>query len=129
MLALAGGGGALYFIKAKQAAELAYEDEDDQEPRAKANANRRDLSIAPVFVALDLFTVNLPDREADRYVQATISLEVDDEKAAEMLKNFMPPIRNSILMTLSYKTSADLLERDGHATVADAVGTGIDEYA
>jgi flagellar FliL protein len=118
VLALAGGGGALYFIKAKQAAETGYEDEDDQEPRAKANANRRDLSIAPVFVALDLFTVNLADREADRYVQATIALEVDDEKAAEMLKSFMPPIRNSILMTLSYKTSAELLERDGKAKLA-----------
>ena len=119
VLALAGGGGALYFIKAKQAAEQAMEeDEFGDEPRGRPKANRRDLSVAPIFVPLELFTVNLADREADRYVQATISLEVDDEKAAEMLKNFMPPIRNSILMTLSYKTSAELLERDGKAKLA-----------
>jgi flagellar FliL protein len=119
VLLLAGGGGALYFIKAKQAAELAFEeDEYGDEPRANTRTNRRDLSVAPVFVPLDLFTVNLADREADRYLQATISLEVDDEKAAEMVKNFMPLIRNSILMTLTYKTSAELLERDGKAKLA-----------
>jgi flagellar FliL protein len=119
VLLLAGGGAALYFIKAKQAAELDLEEDDfGDEPRAKAKANRRDLTVVPVFVPLELFTINLADREADRYVQLTISLEVDDEKAAEMVKSFMPVIRNSILMSLSYKTSAELLERDGKAKLA-----------
>ena len=118
VLALAAGGGVLYFVKAQQASDDAYEDEYEDEPRANAKANRRDLSVAPVFVELELFTVNLADRESDRYLQASISLEVDDTKAAERLKNFMPLIRNSILVTLSYKTSAELLERDGKAKLA-----------
>ncbi len=86
VLALAAGGGVLYFVKAQQASDDAYEDEYEDEPRANAKANRRDLSVAPVFVELELFTVNLADRESDRYLQASISLEVDDTKAAERLK-------------------------------------------
>lgn len=118
VLLLSVGGGALYFIKAQQASDEEAEDWEVDEPRASARPNRRDLNIAPVFVELDLFTVNLADRESDRYLQASISLEVDDAKAAERLKNFMPLIRNSILVTMSYKTSTELLERDGKAKLA-----------
>ena len=42
-----------------------------------------------------------------------MAFELSDEKAADMIKNFMPVIRNSVLMTLSHKTSAELLEKDG----------------
>jgi flagellar FliL protein len=118
VLLLAVGGGALYVIKAQQASDQEVEDWETDEPRASARPNRRDLNVAPVFVELDLFTVNLADRESDRYLQASISLEVDDAKAAERLKNFMPLIRNSILVTMSYKTSTELLERDGKAKLA-----------
>jgi flagellar FliL protein len=120
VLLIAGGVAGLYFINAKRAAEAAWEDDHDlDDARVEARTDRRDLSIAPVFVPLDLFTVNLADREADRYVQASIALEVADEKAAETLKQFMPVIRNSILMTLSYKTSAELLERGGKVRLAE----------
>lgn len=118
VLLLAVGGAALYVIKAQQASDQEVEDWEVDERRASARPNRRDLNVAPVFVELDLFTVNLADRDADRYLQASISLEVDDAKVAERLKNFMPLIRNSILVTMSYKTSAELLERDGKAKLA-----------
>ena len=117
----AAGGGTLFYLKKKQAAELEAElDENGEEVRsqAKAKGNKRDLTVKPVFVALDLFTVNLADRDADRYAQVTISLELTDEKSAEVIKNFMPVIRNSILMTLTYKTSTELLERGGKARLA-----------
>jgi flagellar FliL protein len=117
----AAGGGTLFYLKKKQAAELEAElDENGEEVRsqAKAKGNKRDLTVKPVFVALDLFTVNLADRDADRYAQVTISLELTDEKSAEVIKNFMPVIRNSILLTLTYKTSAELLERDGKGKLA-----------
>ena len=117
----AAGGGTLFYLKKKQAAEQEAEvDEYGEEARssAKAKAQKRDLSVKPVFVPLDLFTVNLADRDADRYAQVTIALELTDEKSAEVIKNFMPVIRNSILLTLTYKTSADLLERDGKSKLA-----------
>ncbi len=118
----AAGGGALFYIKKKQAAEMEAEydeyAEEGSSAKAKAKDSRRDLAIKPVFVPLDLFTVNLADREADRYAQIAITLELTDEKSQEMIKNFMPVIRNSILMTLTYKNSTELLERGGKARLA-----------
>jgi flagellar FliL protein len=118
----AAGGGALFYIKKKQAAEMEAEGEEFAEEgstaKAKAKGSRRDLAVKPVFVPLDLFTVNLADREADRYAQIAITLELVDENSQETIKNFMPVIRNSILMTLTYKTSTELLERGGKARLA-----------
>ncbi len=51
------------------------------------------------------FTVNLADREAERYAQIGITLEIDDAKFADQLKAYMPAIRNDILMVLAHKTS------------------------
>jgi flagellar FliL protein len=118
----AAGGGALFYIKKKQAAEMEAEGEEYTEEgsaaKSKAKSNRRDLAVKPVFVPLDLFTVNLADRDADRYAQIAITLELVDEKSQDAIKNFMPVIRNSILMTLTYKTSTELLERGGKARLA-----------
>ena len=117
------GGAALFYFKKKQAAALEaeydeYAEEGASTAKSKRGEARRDLAIKPVFVPLDLFTVNLADREADRYAQITITLELSDEKSQETIKNFMPIIRNSILLTLTYKTSAELLERGGKARLA-----------
>jgi len=110
------GGGAVFYLKKKQAAQEAeYAEEEDAQP---VKSRKRDPSMKPVFVALDLFTVNLADREADRYAQIAIALELSDEKSSEMIKNHMPIIRNYILMTLSHKTAGDLLERDGKKQLA-----------
>ena len=65
--------------------------------------------------------VNLADREADRFAQIGITLEVDDAKFAEEMKAYMPAIRNGILMVLAHKTSQQLLERSGKEALAREV--------
>ena len=70
---------------------------------------------------LDPFVVNLADREADRFAQIGITLEVDDAKFAEEMKAYMPAIRNGILMVLAHKTSQQLLERSGKEALAREV--------
>lgn len=123
----AAGGGFVYWMKAKaHAAQLAEEDADeadDAHADAKhgAAAAKRDPKVAPVFITLDPFTVNLADREADRYAQIAISLELNDPKAAEKIKVFMPAIRNNILMVMAHKRSSDLLERAGKEKLAEEV--------
>jgi len=109
LLGLAGGG-TLFYMKKKAAAAAEAEAEAETGP---AKAVKRDRKLKPTFVSLDLFTVNLADRDADRYAQIQMAFELSDEKATEMVKNFMPVIRNSVLVTLSHKTSAELLEKDG----------------
>jgi flagellar FliL protein len=66
-----------------------------------------------VFLPIDPFTVNLSDRETDRYAQVQVTLEVVDQKTADTLKTYMPSIRSGILMVLSHKTAVEMLSREG----------------
>lgn len=119
LLVLAGGGAAVYVLKQRAHAEQdADDDADGAHPKAAA---RRDPKAVPVFLALDSFTVNLADREADRYAQISIALELDDAKTGEQVKAFMPAIRNNVLMVLSHKRAADLMERAGKEQLAQEV--------
>ena len=119
----AAGGGLVFWLKAKaHAAQEAEETEAAGEATtATKAAPKRDPKVVPIFVALDSFTVNLADREADRYAQIGISLELADSKAGERIKVFMPAIRNNILMVLAHKRASDLLERSGKEKLADEV--------
>jgi flagellar FliL protein len=109
-----GGGAAVFMLKKKKAAE----DEDGDAPAATETHAKHDPKHPPVFVPLDAFTVNLADREAERYAQIGITLEVDDAKVGDEIKAYMPAIRNNILMVLAHKTSQELLAREGKQRLA-----------
>jgi flagellar FliL protein len=120
-----GGGGAAYFMMKKAPAEG---EEDGSEAAAQSEAHapaaahaKRDPKHPPTFVPLDPFTVNLADKEAERYAQIGVTLEIPDAKTGEELKTYMPAIRNNILMVLAHKRSSDLLERAGKEKLAEEV--------
>lgn len=120
LLVLGGGGAAFMMMKNKKAAEEAAAEEGGgaaHKPAAKKPA-AKDPAAVPTFVPLDPFTVNLADRDAERYAQIGITLEVDDPKVGDQIKNYMPAIRNNILMVLSTKTAAQLLELEGKEKLA-----------
>jgi len=112
----AGAGVTAYFLKKHQAkliAELQAEDEEHASPIPK-----RDPNAVPVFVPLEPFTVNLADRNADRYAQMTVSLEVEGGKTSDRVRAFMPVIRNNMLFVLSRKSAADINHVDGKLQLA-----------
>lgn len=113
------GVGAMLALK-KKPAEDGEEHAAEAAPK-KAAVKAHDPKAPPVFAPLDPFTVNLADKEADRYAQVGITLELDTPATAEALKVFMPAVRNNILMLLAHKTSADLLGRDGKDKLAREV--------
>lgn len=76
----------------------------------------------PVYLPLDNFVVNLADTRTERFAQVGITLQMEDAKAAEMLKGYMPAVRNQILMLLAHKTSQELMTREGKEDLARAVG-------
>ncbi|GAB4037137.1 MAG: hypothetical protein Fur0014_04590 [Rubrivivax sp.] len=111
-----GGVGAMLALKKPPA-----EDEEgaDHAPAKKpAVAKTHDPKAAPIFAPLDPFTVNLADKDADRYAQVGITLELDQAQTAETLKVFLPAVRNNILLLLASKTSAELLAPDGKTKLA-----------
>ncbi len=114
----AGGGGAVWFMKKKAAEAAAAAEEGGEVEHEPAHKEAAEHHTPPVFMPLDPFTVNLADREADRYAQIGVTLELDDAKSTEELKAYMPAIRNNILMVLAHKTSADLVEREGKEKLA-----------
>ena len=119
LLAVAGGA-ALFLLKKKAPIEG---DEEAEGPAAHAPAAHAavDLKHPPTFLPLDPFVVNLADKDADRYAQIGITLEVDDAKFADQMKTFMPAIRNGVLMILAHKSSQELLQRSGKEMLAGQI--------
>jgi flagellar FliL protein len=114
------GGGTVFVLKKKAAAAAAVAADDDT-PAAHGAASKHDPSHVPTFLPLEPFVVNLADKDADRYAQIGVTLEIDDPKFAEQLKAYMPAIRNGILMVLAHKTSGQLLDRAGKLALADEI--------
>lgn len=117
-----GGGGLVFFLKKRQAAALAAEGEDAGTDAATAAATGAPPSpehrTPPTFVPLDPFVVNLADRDADRYAQIGVVLQVTDSKVGEEISAYKPAIRNNILLLLAHKSSADLAGSDGKVLLA-----------
>lgn len=126
---LGGGGGAFFLMKknaaAAEAAAAAESDGDSADAgshgKATAKAAKHDGKTAPMFVPMEPFTVNLADRDAERYAQIGITLEIDDAKTADQLKAYMPAVRNNILMAIADRTAGDLMGREGKARLADRI--------
>ncbi len=116
VLLAAAGGGALIFMKKKAAAE--EEADGDAATTHAPSKAARDPKHTPTFVPLDPFTVNLADRDAERFLQVGMTLEITDPKVGDQIKLYMPAIRNNILMVLAHKTAAELLAREGKAKLS-----------
>jgi flagellar FliL protein len=117
LVVVLGGGAALLLMKKKQHAS--DEEGADAEVAAETTSHAKPKpGTPPTYVPLDPFTVNLADKEVDRFAQIGISLEVPDPKTADTIKAYLPAIRSNILMVLAHKTSAELLTREGKEQLA-----------
>lgn len=118
LLVLVGGGATVFLLKKKASDAQAAEDGGEETSHGPAAHAKPDPSHPPVFLALDPFTVNLADKETDRFAQIGVTLEVKDVITSEQLKAFMPAIRNNVLMILAHKTSTELLTLEGKERLA-----------
>ena len=125
LLLVVGGGAAMMLMKKKPAEEGEEGGEAAAKPAAAAPAPKaapkHDPKHPPVFVPLEPFTVNLADREAERYAQVGITLEVSDATVEAAIKTYLPAIRNNILMALADKTASQLMDREGKAKLAEKI--------
>lgn len=110
--ALLAAGGALYLLKKNTADEYA----DEEEAAALAETKRPETP--PAFLPLDNMVVNLADPGGNRFAQVGISLQIEDEKAGEEMKKYMPSIRSSVLLLISQRTSDELLLLAGKEKLA-----------
>jgi flagellar FliL protein len=120
VLALVLAAGVVVFLKQRSAQMLAAAGEDEAVAEQSSPAHI-DPKGVPIYLPLDPFIVNLADREADRYAQIGITLELDSNMSGEQIKAYMPAIRNAILLILANKTSNELLSREGKEQLAQEI--------
>ncbi len=131
VLVLGGGGAAFMLLKKKPAEGEEGADDGHGKPKATAKADtheaapaarpKRDAKHPPVFVPLDNFTVNLADKENERFAQIGVTLEIEDNKTGDEIKTYLPAIRNNILMVLSSKTAVQMNTREGKEKLARSI--------
>lgn len=74
---------------------------------------------APVFFALDTFTVNLGD--ADRVLYVGITLRLKDEATRARLNEYLPEVRSRLLLLLSRQDASQLSTDAGKQKLATAI--------
>ncbi|MEO8279255.1 MAG: flagellar basal body-associated FliL family protein [Ideonella sp.] len=117
LVLLAAGAAGAFFIMKKNVSSA-----NGEEAGEVAHATNKPRSDhPPTYVALDPFVVNLADKDAERYAQIAVTLEVDDPKFGDQMKGYMPSIRNAILLVLAHKTSQELLDRAGKDALAEEI--------
>ncbi len=104
VLAVGGGGAAAFFFTRSKPPE--------------AGAHKEEHVEAPVFVAIEPFTVNLQPENGDQYLQLQFTLQVPNEKAVEVIKNNMPKVRSRVLLLLSGKKASELTTVEGKKALA-----------
>ncbi len=117
-LVLAAGGGLAFFLMKDHADE---DGEDGEAATATTDKKSGGKDAAPVYVALDAFTVNLASDSGEQFLQLVLSVEIADVKTGDRLKAYTPKIRNNIMMLLSGKKAADLLQREGKEKLAGEI--------
>ena len=93
---LAGAGGGWYFMKSKEAAKKPAKHGEIHEEAEEAEGEHG--PVAPVFLPLETFTVNLQPDPDEKFLQLDVSIQVKKPEEAEALKAQMPAIRNRLLM-------------------------------
>jgi flagellar FliL protein len=122
LLATAGGGAAWYFLQGKEDAKAeAKKDGTNGAAKADAKGAKAKSGKPPMFVPMDVFTVNLQGPSRDQYLQLGLVLEVADGPASDALKQQMPVIRGQILLLLAGKSAEELARPDGKDRLAEQV--------
>ncbi|SFN63375.1 flagellar FliL protein [Izhakiella capsodis] len=80
-----------------------------------ANVNKGEPAPAPVFFALDTFTVNLvnPDNDPDRVLYVGFTLRLPNEETRQRLNDYLPEVRSRLLLLLSRQNAASLANEQG----------------
>jgi flagellar FliL protein len=116
VLVLALGGGAFLYVSKQRAAAAAAAEEDGGaavEHATHAPAAHGAEKTPPVYLPMDNMVVNLADAGGERVAQIGITLEVQDAKASDSVKAYMPTIRSGVLMLLSQRSAEELLSAQG----------------
>jgi flagellar protein FliL len=111
IILLGAGGGAAWLFMGGEAAQEGH----------AAPAKKHQPAKAPVFLAIEPFTVNLQHENGDQFLQVSFTLQVADQEQVEAMKLYMPLLRSRVLMLLSSKKASELASADGKKKLQDDI--------
>ena len=128
LLAGGGGGGYWWFAKQKvaaQAAEGGHGEEGKKDAHAKAGHGGEEATAGGALLPLDVFTVNLADSDAQRFLRTNVQLVIDGDQAAikELEEEKLPVARarSVVLDLLSSQQSAAIATAEGKDALKKAI--------
>jgi len=110
-----------YMMYAKGAAEKAAKQAElEQTPEYKLQQQLKfkKENKPPSFIKMDEFTVNLPGRGGEHYLQASIVLRTADGSTEGRIKDFLPIVRDRVILVLSSRTMQELSTVEGKNAMA-----------
>ncbi len=110
VLALVAAGVVLYLKKQRADAQFGEE--------AQPAATQHVEAGPPTYLPLDNMVVNLADQGGERVAQIGVTLVLQDAKAVDKVKLYLPTIRSSVLLLVSQRTSEELLKIEGKEKLA-----------
>lgn len=79
----------------------------------------------PLFVVLEPFTVNLRSDSEEQFLQVSLTLQVKGQEEADLIKLYMPEVRNRLLLLLSSKTGGEILTPEGKQKLSDEIAAAL----
>lgn len=110
VLTAAAAGGAYYYFYAM----------GDHKPKVKV-----ELTVDPIFIALEPFTVNLQPGGRSRFLHVGMTLKVGDAKSQTLLTQYLPEVRSRVLTVLSNRQAETLLTPEEKALLAAEIMTAL----
>ncbi|MDP3708540.1 MAG: flagellar basal body-associated protein FliL [Polaromonas sp.] len=76
---------------------------------------------APIFLALEPFTVNLQPNGRSRFLHVAVTLKMTDSKSQSQVAQYLPEVRSRVLTVLSNRAADSLLTTEERALLADEI--------
>ena len=106
LLVAAGGAGYYYFNNNGQAgAQVSYVPEQA-------------IVAAPIFLALEPFTVTIQGNRGTQILYSEITLRLNDSRSHNGLVQYMPEVRDRVLAELARHTAVELQSPEGREELA-----------
>jgi flagellar basal body-associated protein FliL len=98
-------------------------------PKAAAQQKEKPAVKKEPTLDMDSFVVNLGGQNPGRYLRASLSLVLRDERDRQGIKQSNTRIRDGLIMLLSAKTAERLLAADGKSELRDEIVDQVNDAA
>ena len=112
LLLVAIGGGLFMMWSKVSALDQVVNPPSQEESQEAIKEESEEAKIGPV-VPLDSFIANLADPGGNRFLRATMELELKNDDLTKEMENRLPQIRDCILMILPTRTYQDIQTVEG----------------